>query len=49
MGIRGLAASAGDAVMLLLVVFFFPFVVLLVGMPIAALVWAVVEIAGRLL
>jgi hypothetical protein len=32
---------------LLLVAFAFPFVILLVGMPIAALVWVVAEVAKR--
>ena len=45
--LRRLVAFAGDALLLLLVAFAFPFVVLLVGMPIAALVWVVAEVAKR--
>lgn len=43
------ASLAGDAALLLLVVVLFPVVVLLIGMPIALLVWAAGEIANRLL
>lgn len=45
--VRRTAAFAGDAALLLLLVFLFPVVVLLIGMPIALLLWAVGEIAAR--
>lgn len=47
--LRSIAAIAGDALLLLLVVFLVPFAVLLAGLPIAALVWVVVEGVKRLL
>ena len=46
--LRKSLAFAGDAFLLLMIVFAFPFAVLLVGMPLAALVWVVVEIATRM-
>ena len=45
---RTVAGVLEDAVLLILVVVLFPLGILLVGMPIALCVWAVLEIARRL-
>lgn len=46
--LRSLAGFGGDVVLLALVVFGLPFVLLLLGMPIAVLLWALLEGLKRL-
>jgi hypothetical protein len=41
-------AALNDAMLLLVVVLLFPFVIVLIGAPIALIAWIIVEIAQRL-
>jgi hypothetical protein len=45
---RTFVAAFEDAVLLLLVAFLFPLMILVIGAPIALLMWALTEIAQRL-
>lgn len=44
----GALALLSDAALFVVVVFSVPFVILLLGLPVVLVVWALVEIAGRL-